>query len=134
VTTARGPISFHAKHGSGLARRVPLEAFRRFQNDLRIHRGQADIQREHDIAVNAERRRLMEKWVAAHGTEDQRERFAAGVLPKSEWLDAAADQTFATLAPLPIYDADPQHLWNRLCAGAPSVVVTYADYRVMTRP
>src|SRR5580765_8348226 len=63
VTTARGPMAFHAKHGSGLARQVPLEAFRRFQNDLRIRRGQADVQREHDVAVHAERCRLMEEWV-----------------------------------------------------------------------
>jgi hypothetical protein len=137
LTTGRGPISFYAKHGSGLARQVPLEAFRRFQNDLRIRRGQADIQREHDIAVHAERRRLMEEWVASNGTEDQRERFAAGVLAKSEWLAAAADRAFAVLAPLPIYDANGARCLQaflRQLPAYPSVVVTYADYRVMTRP
>ena len=133
-TTARGPIHFHATHDSGLARQVPLEAFRRFQNDLRIRHGQAAIQREHDVAVHAERRRLMEEWVAAHGTTDQRERFAAGVLPKSEWLAAVADRTFARIGPAarsttPMALAACRRFLRQLPAYA-SVVVTYADYRV----
>ena len=80
LATSRGPIYFYAKVGSGVVRQVPLEAYRRFQNDLRIRRGQTEMQREHDVAINAERRRLMEEWVDAHGTPDQRQRFAAGAM------------------------------------------------------
>jgi hypothetical protein len=136
LATSRGPISFHATHMTGLARQVPLEAFRRFQNDLRIRNGQAAMQREHDVVVNGERRHAMEEWVAAHGTPDQRERFAAGMLPRSEWLAAVADSTFAPLAPLSIYDSDGAPCLQGFLRQLPayvSVVVTKADYRVITR-
>lgn len=90
LATSRGPIHLYAHLGSTIVRQVPLEASRRFQNDLRIRHGQATIQRERDVEVDAERRRLMEEWVSTHGTADQRERFAAGALPKSEWIAAVA--------------------------------------------
>ena len=83
LVTSRGSIAFHATEMTGLARQVPLEACRRFQNDLRIRNGHAAMEREHDVVVNAERRHAMAEWVAAHGTPDQRERFAAGMLPRS---------------------------------------------------
>jgi hypothetical protein len=136
LVTSRGPISFHATHMIGLARQVPLEAFRRFQNDLRIRNGHAAIQREHDVVVNADRQRAMEEWVAVHGTPDQRERFAAGMLPRAEWLAAVADSTFAALAPLPLYDADGARCLQAFLRQLPSyasVVVAKGDYRVITR-
>ena len=136
LVTSRGPITFHAPEMTGLARQVPLEACRRFQNDLRIRNGQAEMQREHDVVVNAERRHAMEEWVAAHGTPDQRERFAAGMLPRSEWLAAVADSTFAPLAPLSLYDSNGARCLQAFLRQLPayvSVVVTKADYRVITR-
>ena len=136
LVTSRGPISFHATHMTGLARQVPLEAFRRFQNDLRIRNGHAVIQRERDVVVHADRLRAMEEWVAVHGTPDQRERFAAGMLPRAEWLAAVGDNTFASLASLPIYDSDGARSLQAFLRQLPnytSVVVTKADYRVITR-
>ncbi len=137
LATSRGPTYFFANFGSTIVRQVPLEAYKRFRNDLRIRRGQQEIQREHDTTINAERRRLMEEWVTTHGTPEQRERFAAGALPKSEWLAAAADCAFAALADMPIYDSNGartlQDFLRQLPAHA-SVVVTYADYRVVTKP
>ena len=136
LATSRGSITFHTPRLTGLARQVPLEACRRFQNDLRIRGGQAEIQREHDVAVHAERQRAMEAWVATHGTPEQRDRFAAGVLPKEEWMGAVAERTFAALAPLPVYDADGAaylQTFLRQLAAYRSVVVTKGDYRVITR-
>ena len=136
LVTSRGPVSFHTMHMIGLARQVPLEAFRRFQNDLRIRSGQAAMQREHDIVVNAERRRAMEEWVSVHGTPDQRERFTAGMLPRREWVAAVADRTFAPLATLSPYDADGARclqVFLRQLPAYAAVVVTKADYHVMTR-
>ena len=80
---------------------------------------------------------MMEEWVATHGTPDQRERFAAGALPKAEWLAAVADATFAPLGA----DADVRlqrraHACRTFLRQLPayaSVVVTYADYRVVTQ-
>src|SRR6185436_17430778 len=63
--------------------------------------------------------------------------FAAGVLPKAEWLAATADRTFVALAPLPIYDSNGARCLQaflRQLPAYPTVVVTYADYRVVTRP
>lgn len=136
LVTPRGPISFDATEMTGLARQVPLEACRRFQNDLRIRNGHAAMQREHDVVVNAERRLAMAEWVAAHGTPDQRERFAVGMLPRAEWLAAVADSTFAPLTPLSMYDADGAACLQGFLRQLPayqSVIVTKADYRVITR-
>jgi hypothetical protein len=137
LATSRGPIHFYSNFGSTIVRQVPLEAYRRFQNDLRIRRGQAELQRNHDVATNVERRRLMEEWVATHGTLEQRERLAAGAMSRSEWLEAVADSTFASLAQLPVYDANGARTLQTFLRELPayaSVIVTYADYRVVTRP
>lgn len=137
LVTARGPIYFFANYGSATVRQVPQEACKRFRNDLRIRNGQQAIQREHDTTVNAERRRLMEEWVAANGTPEQRERFTAGALPKSEWLTAAADCAFEALSAMPAYDSNGARTMQDFLRQLPahgSVVVTYADYRVVTKP
>jgi hypothetical protein len=137
LATSRGPIHVFANSGSTIVRQVPLEAFRRFQNDQRIRHGQASIQREHDMAVDAERRQLMAEWVAEYGTPDQRDRFAAGALPKAEWLAAVTAATFAPLAAMPTYDSNGARTLQDFLRQVPahaSVVVTYADYRVVTKP
>lgn len=137
LATSRGPIHFFAHSGSTVVRQVPLEASRRFQNDQRIRHGQASIQRERDVAIDAERRRMMEEWVAAQGTPEQRERFAAGALPKAEWLAAVTDATFAPLGAMPTYDSNGARTLQdflRQLPAHPSVVVTHADYRVVTKP
>ena len=136
VITSRGTVHFDVKRDFGLARQVPLEAFRRYQNDLRIRNGQSAIQREHDQAVHSERQRLMREWVEAHGTVDQRERLAAGMFPDSEWINAVADSTFTPLAHLPIYDAIGPRFFEgflRQHPGFEAAVVTRSEFRVTTR-
>ena len=136
LRTSRGSISFNATHMTGLAQQVPLEACRRFQNDLRIRSGQAAMQREHDVIVNEQRRRAMEEWVGTYGTPDQRQRFAAGMLPRGEWLAAVADSIFAPVATLSLYDSDGARCLQAFLRQLPayaSIVVTKADYRVITR-
>lgn len=136
LVTDRGPIYFFANSGSSIVRQVPLEAHRRFHNDIRIRHGQADIQRERDKTVDGERRQMMAEWIAANGTAEQRARFAAGAMPRSEWIAAVTDLAFAALDCLPNYDADGaktlQAFLRQLPAYA-SAVVTYIDYRVVTK-
>jgi hypothetical protein len=136
LVTSRGPMFFHTAQLTGLAREVPLEAFRRFQNDIRIRSGRAAIQREHDVVVREERRRAMDEWVRAHGTPDQRERFAEGMFPLSEWIAAVAETAFAPIAALPRYDSNGARCLQAFLREFPvyaHVNVTKADYRVVTR-
>ena len=82
------------------------------------------------------RRSSNTRWQGTHGTPDQRERFTAGMLPRSEWLAAVADSTFATLTPLSLYDSDGASCLQGFLRQLPayvSVVVTKATYRVITR-
>lgn len=137
IATSRGSVAFHAHQMTGLPAKVPLEAFRRFHNDLRIRHGQADLQRERDVQVDAERRRAMADWIREHGTDAQRERLAAGVFPKAEWVALMADHVFAPLAEMPMFTpAGPADLqaFLRQRPGYESAVVTSSDFRVVTRP
>jgi len=74
IMTRRGALHFDATHDHGVARQVPLEAFRRYQNDLRIRDGHAAIQRERDIAAHAEKETMMREWVMNHGSRALLER------------------------------------------------------------
>ena len=69
IVTERGAVHFDAKHDIGVARQVPLEAFRRFDADVRIRHGRGADQRAHDLAVHAERQQMMREWIAAHGSD-----------------------------------------------------------------
>ena len=104
--TDRGPVDFDAKRDMGIARQVPLEAFRRFDNDVRIRHGQGADQRIQNLATHAERQQMMREWIAVHGSHDQRERLAAGVLPFEEFVDALTDVAFRPLSHLPPYQTD----------------------------
>lgn len=136
LATSRGSVAFDAQHMTGLPAKVPLEAFRRFHNDLRIRHGQAEIQRERDVRIDAERRRMMAEWIAEHGTDGQKERLAAGRFPKAEWIGVMTDHAFAPVAALPVFTpAGPSDLQAllRQCPGYESAIVTPADFRVVTR-
>jgi len=106
VMTDRGPVHFDVKRDTGVAGQVPLEAFRRFENDIRIRHGQGADQRSRNLARHAERVAMMREWIAVHGTADQRERLAAGVLPFQEFQDALTDLTFQPLSHLTPYRLD----------------------------
>ena len=59
----------------------PREAYRRFRADLRARKEQNLKRRAEDLALHEEKTRVIAEWVAAHGSEDQRGRHAAGLLP-----------------------------------------------------
>jgi hypothetical protein len=137
IVTERGAVHFDAKRDTGVARQVPLEAFRRFDADVRIRHGRGAEQRAHDLAVHAEKQQLMRDWIEAHGSTSQRERFAAGVFPLYEYLHALTDATFRPLARLLPYRPDgatrlQEHL--RHVAAYADATVAPGDLTVSTRP
>jgi hypothetical protein len=103
VMTDRGPVHFDAKRVMGVARQVPLEAFRRFDNDVRISHGRGADQRSRSLARHAQRQQMMHEWITLHGSHDQRERLTAGVLPFKEFVHALTEVTFRPLAHLTPY-------------------------------
>jgi hypothetical protein len=136
VMTDRGPIDFDAKRDMGVARQIPLEAFRRFENDVRIRHGQGADQRTRNLARHAERQQMMREWIPVHGTHDQRQRLAAGVLPFKEFLDAITDVTFRPLSHLTLYPSDGAARVQELIRQRPGhadAVVTPNDLSVVTR-
>ena len=136
VMTDRGPIDFDAKRDMGVARQIPLEAFRRFENDVRIRHGQGADQRTRNLAKHAERQQMMREWIAVHGTHDQRQRLAAGVLPFREFVDAITDVTFRPLAHLTLYPSDGAARVQELIRQHPGhadAIVTPNDLSVVTR-
>jgi hypothetical protein len=136
VMTDRGPVHFDAKRDMGVARQVPLEAFRRFDNDVRISHGRGADQRSRNLARHAERQQMMHEWIAVHGSHDQRERLSAGVLPFEEFVDALTEVTFRPLSHLAPYQTDGAAKMQeqlRQLPGHASVVVTPNDLSVVTR-
>src|SRR3990170_694475 len=136
VMTERGAAHFDAKRDLGVARQVPLEAFRRFDNDVRISHGRGADQRSRNLARHAQRQQMMREWIAVHGSHDQRERLSAGVLPFKEFVDALTQATFRPLSRLPPYESDGAARMQeqlRHIPGHANVVVTPDDLSVVTR-
>ena len=106
IATERGRMDFDAKRDRGASRDVPLEAYRRFQADLRARREHAHENLEVFHASHAEKLRLVGKWITEHGAADQRDRLAAGVLPLEEGIDAMTAQAFQALEHLRRYARD----------------------------
>ncbi len=136
LPTDRGRMDFDAKRDRGAARDVPLEAYRRFQADLRgrRERAQDDVATFH--AAHAEKQRLVGEWTTEHGTDDQRARLTAGVLPLEEIVEAMTAQAFALVAHLPAYGRDgATRLQAYLRAFPPyaEAVVSAAALAVTTR-
>ena len=78
----------------------------------------------------------MREWIAVHGTPEQRERLAAGVLPFQEFLDALGDLTFRPLSHLTPYELDGAARMQeqlRQLPGHADVVVTPHELSVVTR-
>jgi hypothetical protein len=137
IMTERGAVHFDAKRDPGVAKQVPLEAFRRFDADIRIRHARGAEQRAQNEAVHADKQAMMRAWVEAYGSCDQRQRLEAGVFPFREYLDAVTDQTFSSLARLEPYRHDgavrlQAHLRAR--GGHPQAVVTPGELTVTTRP
>jgi hypothetical protein len=136
VMTDRGPVHFDAKRDLGVARQIPLEAFRRFDNDVRISHGRGADQRSRNLARHALRQQMMQEWIALHGSYDQRERLSAGVLPFKEFVDALAEVTFQPLSHIAPYQTDGAARMQeqlRQLPGLADVVLTASDVSVVTR-
>jgi hypothetical protein len=137
IMTERGAVDFDAKRDPGVAKQVPLEAFRRFDTDIRIRHARGAEQRAQNEAVHAEKQEMMRAWVEAFGSCDQRQRLEAGVFPFGEYVDAVTDQTFTSLARLERYRHDgalrlQAHL--RAVGAQPQAMVTPGELTVTTRP
>lgn len=138
IRTERGRVHFDAKRDRGAARQVPLEAFRRYQADLRERKARAYAERAAHAIVHAERERIVHEWIAAHGTSDQRERLAVGMLPIEEGIEAMAADTFRALANFREYEVNgpgPSQLqaFLRQFPSYADAVVTPRDLLVLNR-
>jgi hypothetical protein len=134
IATASGRLMFDASLDTGPARDVPAEAYRRFHSDRRIRREAHLKRRAEDQALHEEKTRVVAEWVAAHGSEDQRGRHAAGLLPITEVVDALTDEAFATVADMPRYPldgADRLQAHVRALTGRADIVVLPADLEIV---
>ena len=98
-----GRVLFDASRDDGLAHEVPAEAYRRFRADERVRHQRNAEERVRRLAVQEEKMRFIADWIAAHGTRDQQERQAKGLLPFFEAREAIADEAFASLRDWPLY-------------------------------
>lgn len=94
IITDTGRVLFDVATDVGLAKDVPPEAHRRFRADLRAKDERNRQDRTAQLALHEEKKRFVAEWIAANGTEEQRGRQAAGVLPMSEAIDAITDHAF----------------------------------------
>ena len=137
LMTDRGAVHFDARRDAGIAKQVPVEAFRRFDADIRVRHARGAEQRAQNETVHADKQQMMRAWVEAHGSSDQRQRLQAGVFPFSEYLDAITDQTFRSLAHLEPYRHDgPVRLQAHLreLGTHPQAMVSPGELTVTTRP
>jgi hypothetical protein len=135
-TEERRKVSFDVKLSDGIAREVPAEAFRRFRADVRALKQQKRHQRSDHDAVHEDKKRRIAEWLATHGTPDQQERFAAGLLTLDEARDVIAALDFEALNHLPKYQRNgaarlQAHL--RQFPQYADVVVTDLELNVQTR-
>jgi hypothetical protein len=135
-------VIFDASTDVGPGRQVPAEAHRRFRTDQRAQRERNRQIRREQQALHEEKTRFLAEWIAAHGTSDQQARYAAGVLPIDDAMEAMADVAFAVLADRSRYCPDgPARLqaslrqraqFSHVVIAREDVVVTSADAEAMT--
>lgn len=94
---------FDATQGSSVCRKVPAEAHRRFQADLRARRWRNQQRRTGEEAVHQEKTRFVGEWIDVHGTPDQQARQRAGVLPFAEAIGAITEHAFAAARECRLY-------------------------------
>ena len=104
--TERGRLLFDVSTYHGRAKEVPPEAHRRFRADLRAKDERNRHDRAEQLALHEEKKRFIAEWVAANGTDEQKVRQAAGMLPMAEALEGITDQEFAVNGSLPVYTRD----------------------------
>jgi hypothetical protein len=101
-----GRMLFDVTKGSPLSRKVPPEAHRRFEADLRARRRRNQQRRAVEDAHHEEKQQFVAHWILAHGTPDQQARQRAGLLPMREAIDVIADHLFAPGRDFPLYPHD----------------------------
>lgn len=106
IATSSGRLMFDAVADVGPAADVPREALRRFRSDQRARRELGRRKRAQAMTMHEEKTRAIAVWVAENGSEDQRRRHAAGLLPITEVIDALTDEAFATVDDMPRYPLD----------------------------
>lgn len=84
--------------GSDVDPGFPNFATSQLDQRIRAERGRREAQ------LKANTQQQIKSWIADHGTESQRERFAEGVLPEDEIKQALRDVAFSRLAELPRYE------------------------------
>lgn len=138
----RGRVFFDTTVDGAAAQAVVQEAYRRFRADMRGRRERGLTQRAEQMAVHEEKKRFIAEWIASHGTPEQRERHASGVLPIAEAVEAMADVVFAPLSDLPRYEHDgvallqahvrarPEH--SRVELGSHDLLVTTSPLPMAT--
>jgi len=133
VITDRGRLLFDIATDQGVAKDVPPEAHRRFRADLRAREDRNRQDRAAQLALHDEKKRFVADWIAVNGTEEQRTRQAAGVLPMEEAIAAITDAVFEPLGDHPRYTRDgAERLRGHVAQFAEDtgVVVTSADVLV----
>lgn len=132
IITDRGHVLFDVATDQGLAKDVPPEAHRRFRADIRTREERNRQDRAAQLALHEEKKRFIADWVAANGTDEQKTRQAAGVLPMAEAIEGITDQAFAVNG-LPRYTRDGTERLQRFlreATGAEDIVVTPSDVTV----
>jgi hypothetical protein len=133
VITDRGRLLFDVTADQGIAKEVPPEAHRRFRSDLRAKEERDRQTRSEQLALHEEKKRFIADWIAANGTDEQKARQAAGVLPMAEAIEGITDQAFAVNGQLPLYTrdgADRLQRFLRESMGTDDIVVTPSDVAV----
>ena len=130
VITERGGVLFDVSIDQGLARDVPPEAHRRFRADQRTYRERVRQDQIAQAALHEEKKRFIAEWIHANGTDDEKARQAAGVLPMAEAVARITDQVLAPINGRRVYVHDgAQRLQNfiRQVNGSADVVVAHGD-------
>jgi len=126
VATERGGVRFDVSTDQGLAKEVPAEAHRRFRADRRAYHEKVRADQVAQAALHEEKKHFIGTWIAAHGTDDEKDRHAAGVLPMAEAIVCITDAMFASVDARPRYVRDGAQRLQRLiqeCTGTPAVVL-----------
>jgi hypothetical protein len=106
VSSQEGRVLFDADKDEGPARQIPAEAHRRFRADLRDRKERNREIRAAQLAAHDVKKRFVDDWIARHGTQEQRQRQVAGMMPMDEAIEAITDHAFAPLGDRPVYTRD----------------------------
>ena len=130
VITDLGGMRFDVSIDQGLAKDVPPEAHRRFRADRRAYQEQVRQDQIAQAALHEQKKQFIAEWIGAHGTDEERARQAASVLPMAEAIARITDHVLAPIGPRPVYVHDgAQRLQDfiRQVTGDTTIMVARAD-------